>query len=827
MKQNISNHFIRLLQKQERKNVWIRTVCMLAALVVCGVAYALMLPAVTMENELACGLSEHAHSEECYAMQDDEQVLVCTLPEHVHDELCLAAAAKEPETTYYCGLDYEHQHSYDCYHSGVLVCTLREHAHSESCLDPSAPPPVDDAPNGEPVVGSANEQKDSDLSEEEDPDEGEEPEDDSLVISEEYEDVRSQPGANISFTVKVNDREVDPNRFYGECAYTLSISNVELLSFDDTIYYCKLDAKGFTLFAKDSSGVRRLEDYSEDEPGMIDVVEFWAKVDSEGYYYIFIRPREDVGIVFHMMLTGSVISSFDPGELQVDKQSEWSTKDLAYRYHISVRIPPYANFYDQAYTLRDWTTIAGTGYSPFVVDTDDLRFTYQIKNQPELPLYPVSEVWNDPNARLAYYQVNDKIYLMNRTIHDGACLASTPTTEYSGWCACWEQAEETIIRIHYTDTYAQSFFTQEPKPEINNRVTASEQTSKDVSSEVRDTIPAILNKGFDPATKECMVTVNESMFDLSEFDNFAITDRLTNAVLDGEISVFRRGADMAEEPLRMDADYVLEISGNNDIFTIRLLNRGPYAYIIRYKVDKSENAGGQAANSVGINNSRISKDIGMNLEYVVVSGSYGCDVSLIKLYDDGNPMVGAEFGLFSSDGTDSEGALLATSYTEDGKRMVIRASAKAGYDSGDAYVVGEENDRVLFDLKAGLRSGHLFYIQETKAPDGYIIDNTRHYFFVTSLPDAEIIVEPVTRVGDQEVAVLEGWELRESASPDSYSYHLTYNFETPIENHKKYYELPETGDSGGLLLQICGMLLLMVPCVYVKRKSRKKYFSVL
>ena len=97
MKPNISNHFIRLLRTQERKSLWTRMVAALAVVVVIGVAYTLMLPAITMENQLVCGLPEHVHTEECYAMVDGERVLVCGLTEHVHSELCLAAAQAEAE----------------------------------------------------------------------------------------------------------------------------------------------------------------------------------------------------------------------------------------------------------------------------------------------------------------------------------------------------------------------------------------------------------------------------------------------------------------------------------------------------------------------------------------------------------------------------------------------------------------------------------------------------------------------------------------------------------------------------------------------------------
>ena len=49
-------------RKHRRRNV----VIALAAVVVFGTAYALMLPAVTWDDGLVCGLEEHIHTEECY-----------------------------------------------------------------------------------------------------------------------------------------------------------------------------------------------------------------------------------------------------------------------------------------------------------------------------------------------------------------------------------------------------------------------------------------------------------------------------------------------------------------------------------------------------------------------------------------------------------------------------------------------------------------------------------------------------------------------------------------------------------------------------------------
>ncbi len=114
-------------RKHRRRNV----VIALAAVVVFGTAYALMLPAVTWDSGLVCGKKEHVHTEECYA--EAERTLLCQTEEHTHGDDCY-----EEVTTYICGLedDTTHIHTAECRHTEqVLTCTEEEHVHGENCYD--------------------------------------------------------------------------------------------------------------------------------------------------------------------------------------------------------------------------------------------------------------------------------------------------------------------------------------------------------------------------------------------------------------------------------------------------------------------------------------------------------------------------------------------------------------------------------------------------------------------------------------------------------------------------------------------------------------------
>ena len=121
--------------RHRRNRIWKKLVTALGCLVVFCTTYALILPAITMERETVCGLSEHVHTDSCYSRQ--RGALVCALAEsegHTHTDACKGTkrvlSCTTPESD-------GHTHGEGCYDAeGVLTCTLPEtqgHHHSDSC----------------------------------------------------------------------------------------------------------------------------------------------------------------------------------------------------------------------------------------------------------------------------------------------------------------------------------------------------------------------------------------------------------------------------------------------------------------------------------------------------------------------------------------------------------------------------------------------------------------------------------------------------------------------------------------------------------------------
>ena len=94
----------KILRSRRTRQLLTRAVSGVAAIVVFITTYALVLPAITMEQDAFCGIPEHQHIDACY-----EERLVCEIPE-----------------------GEEHQHDASCYEK-FLICEKEVHVHSTEC----------------------------------------------------------------------------------------------------------------------------------------------------------------------------------------------------------------------------------------------------------------------------------------------------------------------------------------------------------------------------------------------------------------------------------------------------------------------------------------------------------------------------------------------------------------------------------------------------------------------------------------------------------------------------------------------------------------------
>lgn len=126
-----------LLWERRQKKRWNGVIRVAAAMVVFCTTYALILPAITMENLPKCGKEEHIHSEECYVQIAAEPDAAPTA--HIHTDECY----RQGQGTPVCGVEasegHTHSASAGCYaETTALICDIPEgeaHTHGEECFE--------------------------------------------------------------------------------------------------------------------------------------------------------------------------------------------------------------------------------------------------------------------------------------------------------------------------------------------------------------------------------------------------------------------------------------------------------------------------------------------------------------------------------------------------------------------------------------------------------------------------------------------------------------------------------------------------------------------
>ena len=128
-------------KRNRNRTVWKKIVQFLACCVVFCTTYALILPAITMEQPTFCEYEEHVHDESCYIQHDVSTNLICSLESfgvHKHTEACFDVFGIN-----ICGYEARiaHTHTEQCYDADAnLICTMLEtvwHVHDETCLAPA------------------------------------------------------------------------------------------------------------------------------------------------------------------------------------------------------------------------------------------------------------------------------------------------------------------------------------------------------------------------------------------------------------------------------------------------------------------------------------------------------------------------------------------------------------------------------------------------------------------------------------------------------------------------------------------------------------------
>jgi len=144
---------------------WKKLAGVLAIIVVFCTTYMLILPAITMEKDIYCGLDEHLHEDSCYIV---ESIPVCDYQsvtdaeneefasDTEKDSATKETTAEDATTKNTDFFEENHEHTSECYeYKNILVCTKEEHSHEERCFfEEMAPYAVEPLAEGEDGIAT-------------------------------------------------------------------------------------------------------------------------------------------------------------------------------------------------------------------------------------------------------------------------------------------------------------------------------------------------------------------------------------------------------------------------------------------------------------------------------------------------------------------------------------------------------------------------------------------------------------------------------------------------------------------------------------------------
>lgn len=533
--------------KHKKRSTRQRILIAVAALVVFCTTYAMILPAITMENKFKCNKEEHIHQSSCYGTQ---KVITCQQEIgkiHSHNENCYTANG---ELTCHIDTTVEHTHTEECYTSKmVMVCQQIMHQHTDECTT-AVPNEGSTSVPTEKATQVATELTSEAVEISKDSNQADVKSETALLDSDatdlknflaglgegygvyhEVTDNRGNPIPDISLVSGENYRlilhiDAPKGMFSGKYQYVLPVEINLMASYVD----------GDILHNKEN----------------VNVGDYYAKRDAQ----VVITVTFDKNVENYQDFYGDItfdISIDNNGEkplpADVKKTGSFNQYTGMFEFSIEATIPSYGGkgrfkewyIYDESkvYTSR------------WVQDLDGAEVTLsynQIDENGETHLTTVS-VPNIVDAtesdNIAYLcsdkpTGDDSLFLLNRCkCNSSVCANGTCETlqqkfdddnyaSYTGWCTCWHSLKNSTLTIKYQNNKElknnYDLLSRYPGRSYNNSVTLAELSdaldATFIEADVSVPIPKMIGKtgdGFDSASdyiSKYTIKINEKRFDM-------------------------------------------------------------------------------------------------------------------------------------------------------------------------------------------------------------------------------------------------------------------------------------------------------------------------
>lgn len=304
---------------------------------------------------------------------------------------------------------------------------------------------------------------------------------------------------------------------------------------------------------------------------------------------------------------------------------------------------------------------------------------------------------------------------------ESSCRHREKGTDGTVFCRCWPEKDDvTFTFVYETENSAEIISDHgglgrelQNSVSLNNKVINGTECKPQViaSSSAKVPIPGVFTKAqiTNPSeanayTADFRVTVNEERQDLSTSDaGVTIVDTMSETLfyISGTMVVKQVDSDGTETVLHENADYSLTVENDRHKLSVKILNPGPYMYVLEYSAAINVT---EAVGSIDYSNSATVELLGNT--YTATSGeqhltSYSSTAETFKLqvckvdaYDKMHKLPNAEFGLYMENGN-----LIAAGSTDENGVLVFETRITEGI-------------KFCKDVP--------YYVQERKAPDGYI-----------------------------------------------------------------------------------------------------------
>ena len=532
--------------------------------------------------------------------------------------------------------------------------------------------------------------------------------------------------------------------------------------------------------------------------------------------------------------------SYTDGSFDIVKEGKFNSETVEFEWMVDVTIPGYKGSGTPMgyWCIDDRMDIVLDPHDPKsydfdknekahnAIDSGTVTASYIIDGQPVTESVPnISEA--DGSSRFAYKVVETETTTTNGTEvsyrHNIILLSRCECTEAfcanwgdgtchghtveKGYCSCWTVSES----IHFVFEYSHSnsevlgeyggsalrntAYLYRGELEWNGSFSHKWTDYSDAS--VR--IPGLLSKKKLDSNNDYIakfeITVNEAMLDLSGHEKLEIVDTMSPTLdyIAGTLKIRTKDKNWHTGNLVEGKDFSVSYNAATHVMTITINDPGAMESTLTY--DTEINISNANGNYVYYNSAEI--------ELFGISISSDADVTDIT-------------GLTAT----SKQYVVKLTKVDAADNTVVVAGARLGLfdESGNKIFEGLTDKDGCLDFVTSVTAGALlyehtlYYIQELAAPDGYKLDENKHWFyFCNGLIEGEKACTHEACINNTL-----GAEYKAKKMPGD-------NISIQVVNEREdVYVLPETGGGGTMAYTTGGLLLMAVPLLLGLRRRRRR-----